>query len=266
MKKEVIKKLLIDSDQKDVDIYIAYLEQVRDQKNSKKERVNTWFDYKKDEWLANRFKQVEKEGLKFDGKHITLLSRGISYDYKAYKNKMLLAYPETIIDVQLVYKGDTFNFIKNNGKISYSHKIANPFNQKDDDVVGGYCVIKNKRGEFLTTLSPEDIQKHRNVARSDKFWRAWFKEMCLKTIIKKGCSVHFDDIFTEMNEEENKDIDLDQPVNIELKWKQEIEEIKSLDELRNYYLENKGRGKEFDKLVAIKKNLLLSNEMKNENS
>lgn len=161
------------------------------------------------EKLITLYKRVEKEGLTFDGKHITLQSTGISYDYVVYKNKMLLVYPDSLIDVQLVYKGDTFKFSKESGKVNYTHELADPFDTKTREIIGGYCVIKNIRGEFLTTLSKEKFELHRAIAKTDLFWAKWYEEMCLKTLIKKAVRIHYDDIYSEMEKEEESQYDLE---------------------------------------------------------
>lgn len=158
--------------------------------------------------LASLFKRVQAEWISFDGVHITLQSTGISYDYVAYKNKMFLAYPETRFDVAIVFKNDIFSFEKTDGKVSYQHTISNPFGQKDADIIGAYAVVKNSRGEFLTTLSAEDIAKHRKVAKTDFIWKAWFQEMCLKTITKKACKLHYGDVYTKIEEMDNEQYDL----------------------------------------------------------
>jgi len=204
---------------------------------------------------------ARKAGFEIDGKHISIQSTGLSFDYVAYKNKMLMAYPESVIDLQLVYEGDEINFSKDSGKIVYSHKINNPFaNSKDRKIIGGYCVIKNKRGEFLTTLNSDELEKHRKVAKADYIWQQWFSEMALKTVIKKAVKYHFDDIFTDIVEEDNKENDIEKPIDIELEWKQEIEAITTIEELRDYWEKNKGRGKAFAKMITDKKTLLTNKQ------
>ena len=227
---------------------------------------NEWITKKTAEQLAIYFKRVaQDEGMFLDGVNITLTSRGIEYDYKAYKNRVLLVYPESIIDNQLVYKDDTYKFKKESGKIIYTHEINNPFNQKDEDVVGAYCVIKNRRGEFIVTLGLEDIEKHRKVAKTDSIWKQWFKEMCLKTVIKKACSVHFNDITTNMQEIDNEaNYDLENPLNIEIADKAKIDEITSLSVLRKFYNDNKEKfkNKELLKYIQAKQIKLKEEEAK----
>jgi len=198
-----LKELLKDYPKEDVGIYVSYCN------NMNTNPKNTWFSHLETVKLAEYFRAVKKDNLDFDGKHITILSTGVSYDYVAYKNKMYQVYPESIIDLQLVYKGDSFNFSKENGKVIYTHKIENPFNNQDENIVGGYCVIKNKRGEFLVNLSKEEFQKHRAVAKTKYIWDAWYPEMCMKTLVKKGCSKHFSDIYQNIETIDNENYDLE---------------------------------------------------------
>lgn len=245
----------------DLEFYLKYItdlsKDVYTSGEKKGQRKNTWIDFKSDDDLVNYYMLARKAGFEIDGKHISIQSTGLSFDYVAYKNKMLIAYPESIIDLQLVYEGDDISFSKDSGKIIYSHKINNPFaNSKDKKIIGGYCVIKNKRGEFLTTLNSDELEKHRKVAKTDYIWQQWFSEMALKTVIKKAVKYHFDDIFTDIVEEDNKENDIEKPIDIELEWKQEIEAITTIEDLKKYWEENKGRGKSFAKMITDQKTLL----------
>lgn len=195
------------------EIFVQYIKDLKAKK--KKDDRNNWVDA--NPWASKKdmtfwddcWNKLEQIGLKFDGKHITIDVNGLNFDYVAYKNKMLLAYPESKIDVELVYKGDDFSFNKENGVITYSHTFKNPFEHKDADIIGGYCVIKNKRGEFLTTLSTEEIEKARKVAKTQTIWKQWYSDMCKKTVVKKAVKFHFDDVYAEMEEEDNRNYDLD---------------------------------------------------------
>lgn len=275
-KQKLIGLLQDQKNQEDVEKFAAYCEKLALATNNNKPK-NPWMAKTNEQKLAILFKRVSNEGLVLNGDDVTLQGMwsnelgaytvSVSYNYQAYKNKMLLAYPESKIDVALVYKEDTFEFEKESGQIGYVHKIANPFGQKDEDIIGGYCVIKNKRGEFLTTMSAEDLEKHRKVAKTDFIWKQWFKEMCLKTLIKKACSKHFKDTFINIEEMDNDQYELENPLDLKLKWKQEIDAINDMDKLREYYLANRGeiRGKEFDKYVMMRKTQLSTNKKQDEN-
>lgn len=254
MKQEIIK-ILSDVEQKEkVEQYAAYCERISKEKNKDGTLKNKWMQYKKPEELAGLFRRVMDTGLWFDGVHVTLQSTGITYDYIAYKNKMLIAYPESKIDISVVNEGDEFNFSKENGVVSYKHNIANPFAK--ENIVGAYCIIKNKRGEFLTLLSKEELEKHRKVAKTDFIWRAWYKEMVMKTVIKKAVKIHFDDIYEKIEEVDNENYDLDNPLNLDIQYKSDIDDIDTIEELHAYYLAHKGKGKEFDAYVTKRKNEL----------
>lgn len=260
MDKNKILTWLKEYNQVHVEEFINYINRLQKEKDRKTKALkNVWATYKKDEEIIGYFKKINDLWLVFDWKHITLQSTWISFDYIALKNKMLLSYPESDIDVQLVYEWDEYDFAKTNWKVVYTHKISDPFSKKEENIIGWYCVIKNKRWEFLTTLNKDDIEKHRKVAKTDFIWKAWFTEMCLKTIIKKAVKVHFDDIYSEIIELDNEENDLDIPLDIKLSWKQEIDDIENVEDLRKYYLENKWKWKDFDKYVTIRKQTLLSN-------
>ncbi|MCK4827483.1 recombinase RecT [bacterium] len=263
---KIIKKALDGYDQAQVEVYTSYLTALASAKDKERQLKNPWMTYKKDAELITYFKKVAIDGLNFDGVHITLQSTGVSYDYIAYKNKMLLVYPETLFDVALVYKDDKFKFEKQSGRVSYTHEINNPFDQRQENIVGGYCVIKNKRGEFLTLLSAVNIAKHRKVAKTDTIWKAWFHEMCFKTLVKKACKQHFADMYQEIETLDNENYDLELPLDIDISVKAEIEKITTLDDLSRYYTDNKGKQagvlEDFVKLLAKRKAEIVEEEKK----
>lgn len=245
-----IKDLLVDYNQVDVEKYTSYLRKVEYEKkkdsNGKytQEQKNPWINRKTSEELAEFFKRVDEAGLKFDGDHVTLQKRGITLDYVAYKNKMLSVYPNTKIAIGVVYKGDNFSYEEQSGVVSYTHIPANPFSKKDDDIIGTFCLIKNERGQFMTTLDKDEIQKHRAVATTDSIWRKWYSEMVQKTVIKKACKFHFDDLFSAVDAIDNEAINLDLPPtgNIELKAK--LEALTTEAEVNALYKEENPNGED----------------------
>lgn len=244
----------------DADRFIAYCTKLATDKNHKGQLKNPWMQHRTLGYLTLSYNMVYDTGLIFDGVNITIISTGISYNYQAYKNKMLLAYPESTIDLDLVYEGDEFVVGKDSGSVMYTHKMSNPFAHTDDAILGGYCVIKNKRGEFLTTLTKPELDKHRAVAKTDRIWRAWYVEMCKKTLIKKASRLHFDDVYEKINGLDNENVDLDLPLGIDVKVKGEVEEIDNLIDLEKYFHENRGKHTEnndwFNGLVASRKHEL----------
>ena len=233
--------------------FASYIIKLENERDSSGKLKNPWLANRTEEEMAELFRRVAEDGLVFDGKHITLQPTGISYDYVAYKNKMLLAYPESQIDVSLVYEGDDFQVAKESGSVIYHHNIKEPFNRKEENIIGGYCVIQNRRGEFLTIMSKEDIEKHRKTAKTDYIWRQWFMEMALKTVIKKAVKQHFSDVFEKIEDTDNENYSLENPLELNLEHKKAIDDITTIEDLKSYYEANKGQGKDFDKYIAIRK-------------
>jgi len=226
MKEKEIIKLLDTQFQQNpeaVQQFSAYCVRLSNETKSKTDPTlkNPWMQGKKASALAGLYKRVLADGLFFDGVHITLQSTGVSYNYVAYKNKMLLVYPESEIDVQLVYEKDEFESSKDSGIVHYNHKIVDPFKREDKQIVGGYCVIKNMRGQFITLLNTEDFDKHKSIAKTQMIWDAWYPEMCMKTLIKKACNQHFKDIYEGINELDNENYSLEK---MEVKQRDPVQE------------------------------------------
>ena len=240
---EKLVDLMVNEDPEKAGRFIDYCNSLAMAKKKNGDLINPWMRQRTPEQLYKYYKLVLNDGFEFDGQHITLQSTGVSYDYIAYKNKMYNVYPESIIDVQLVYKDDAFSFQKQSGKVAYTHEINNPFDQSDKDIKGAYCVVKNKRGEFLTLLSTADIEKHRKVAKQDYIWKNWFKEMALKTVIKKACKTHFADMYQNIETLDNENYDLENPLDISIETKEALEKLETVEAVQEYYNENKGKNK-----------------------
>lgn len=240
-KQDIIKELEKVENQQNVENFASYCIRLKLEKKPRTNDVkNPWMQKKTAQDMAKLYLRVENEGLVFDGKHVTLNSRGISYDYVAYKNKMLIAYPETKMNFSAVFAEDDFSFETTDGRVSYKHTLSNPFSRDETRIIGAYCVIKNRRGEFLTTLDKAEIHKHRAVAQTDSIWKQWFIEMVYKTVIKKSCKYHFDDIFQKMEEEDQAQFDLSNPVDVDIAVKQDVEACLTQEELKAMYNKYKG--------------------------
>lgn len=208
-------KQLGDFDSNEVKLYASYITKLMTAKKRGGELRNPWAKHVPEEQWVEYFRKVKATGLTIDGDSVTIQSTGISFDYQAYKNRMLQAYPDSTIDLALVYDGDNFAFSKVDGRVKYQHDMLNPFNHTDDKIIGGYVVIRNRRGEFVTHLSKQEIEKRRRVAKSDDIWKKWYPEMCLKTIAKRAFSFHFKDEFQEMEAIDNEQYDLENRTPLE---------------------------------------------------
>lgn len=254
-----IKDGLSKYNQEEVKFYLESIVQEMNAKDKNGNLKNSFYKNLTSLTLVKYFQTIKNEGLIYDNKHVRIGFKGIEYDYVAYKNKMLSVYPDSKIDLQLVYKDDTFSVEKSEDGIKYKHIFGNTFNRTNEDIIGGYCIIKNQRGEFITTLSKEDLNKHRKIAKTQNIWNEWFVEMCMKTIFKKATKFHFDDIFETMNEEDNKEIDLSKSgiTDKDNEIAEKINEIKTSEELAKFYNDNKDKVENkaiFNKLITNKKN------------
>lgn len=236
-----LKELLINQsfDNNKVDIFCSYVNRLKTEVDSQGKLLNYWAAKLPDDKFADAFKSVYSTGLFVDGDSITLTYRKklvITYDYHAYKNKILLSYPETIFDFQVVYEGDSFTFKKESGKVFYTHVMNNPFETKKE-IIGAYGVIKNKRGEFIELINKDDIQKMRNTSKMKNIWNTWLDRMVLKSVIKRICAVHFKDVTKEIDTVDNEQND---PIRAEFppELLEIIDNAETIDELNKIYNAN----------------------------
>lgn len=155
------------------------------------------------DFLLQSIAECIDNGFALDGVNYVLTgNRMYMPTYKAFKNKIYMVYPESEIDVQIVREGDEFKFAKESGSVLYTHNINNPFENKD--IVGAYCVIKNKRGEFLELLNKHDYDEMQNSSKTPGTWKKWPSEFWRKSVIKRACKTHFNDITNALEEQDNK--------------------------------------------------------------
>ena len=193
-----IDELKKDFNEVEVNTFLKYLES------------SGWKSKLKESEAINFFKQAKNLGLYIDGESVTLGQRAVAkldFNYQAYKNLVLQKYPEAIFDIQNVFDGDVVSFMKESGKVLYNHKIGNPFD-KDKKIIGCYCIIKIKTGEFIELMSKAEVDKCKSVAKTKTIWDNWESEMFLKTIIKRACKRHFKDIVKDIDDIDNEDYDL----------------------------------------------------------
>lgn len=234
-----MRQLLKGYDSNKVDIFISYIESLKLEKDKSGKLKNWWAAKQTDKQYADLFKKVYETGLYIDGDSVTITFRGkmlVTYDYHAYKNKIINSYPDTIFDFGIVYKGDEFSFKKDSGKVIYSHLIKDPFNNKKE-IIGAYGIIKNSRGEFIELLNMSDIQKMKNTSQMKNIWDAWFDRMVLKSVIKRICTVHFKDIVSNIEVMDNETNEPERATFDETVLN-EIDNAKTEDELGEIYRNN----------------------------
>lgn len=261
------KELAKDFDSKEVSVFVSYINELKNQKNKDGSLKYKWSYYLTDEILIDLYSKVSIDKLYIDGETVTLEYKGkvnVVYNYQAYKNRVLRAYPESKFDMQNVYNKDEFEFSKENGKVNYKHQIKSAFSN-DKKIIGCYCIIKNKRGEFIETLNRSEIEKMRNAAKFDGIWKNWFGEMALKSVIKRSCKRHFKDITSNMDNIDNESYDLEK-IDIEKDLQTQISEVEKTDDLKKIYKDNKDTVEDLDNflLMLTEKRLEIQNN-ENEN-
>lgn len=216
LKLNEIRKALLEAnyDEQNVSDYIAYIDRLMAEKTTDDKPKNWWLHngLVKEGKLIAIYKTVAKDGLFIDGDIITISYKKkllADYSYQAYRKKLLMTYPDTIIDSQVVYEGDEFSFTKDSGKVIYTHKFKNPFEQKDDKIIGAYCIVKNRVGEFIELLSMDEAMKMKEVAKTKNVWDKWLSRMMLKSAIKRVCKTFFYDSFKNVELLDNENYDLD---------------------------------------------------------
>jgi len=204
-----IKSSLAGYEIEHVNIYVRYLTILLEEKTRDGKAKNYWISKISDKEFSEVFKKVALDGLFIDGENITLQFKGkltVSYNYQAYKNLLLVKYPDSKFDVQIVNKGDNIKIWKESGKVFYTHNFGNPFSD-DLAMVGCYCVIKNERGEFIETLNITEINKMKKAAKTQNVWNEWYSEMALKSVIKRACKRHFKDLVVNIDRIDNEEYD-----------------------------------------------------------
>ena len=178
-------------------------------------------------FIYSKITEIIENGFALDGINYVIYSNNMVLPtYHAYKNKIYMVYPESVIDLQLIREGDEYNFAKESGSVVYSHSIADPFIDKEPKIIGAYCIIKNSRGEFLETLNLTDFQKMKSIASNTNTWKNWESEFWKKSVIKRACKTHFHDITKDIDAQDNEGSDIEKFVKANESTKSSIIEAK----------------------------------------
>lgn len=150
------------------------------------------------------------------------------------------------ITAQLVYKGELFTEVFEDGMHKITH-VPNSFKRSNNnDIVGGYAVITHNNGEVEYIVKGRDYfdrvlqaSKNKMFGKISPAWKNWFDMMCLKALINSADSVIpkiglEKDTIKTLNSMNDNDID----------YIQEAEEVENNKELANVIPE-----KEFKKLL-----------------
>jgi len=133
--------------------------------------------------------------------------------YKAIKYSL---FPIVDIECDLLYTNDKFRMIKDCYKgASYELEIPDPFNR--GAMKGGYAYIRfeDPRQNKLIVMTKAEIEKIRETSKSKNFWKDWYNEMALKTIMRKASKAvtldpkKFDDYYMLMERFNSEAVEAD---------------------------------------------------------
>lgn len=250
---KIVRGNLMQHPKENVEIFIAYLSALMTEKNKGGDLKAKWIPYATPQSLVGIFNHVATmTGLFIDGDSVTITFRGklmANFDYKAYKNRILSSYPEAVFDFQIVHDLDTTSFRKVDGKVLYEHIIGDPFNT-EKKIIGGYGVLKTRRGEFFEVLTLVDIEKMKAIAKTKDIWEAWFDRMVLKSIIKRICNAHLSDIVKDIEALDNENYEL-QNVNVELSLNKAVEGCETIFDLESVWDKKRTSKNESDLIRLI---------------
>tara|TARA_R110000787_G_C13388850_1_gene442478 strand:+ start:38 stop:913 length:876 start_codon:yes stop_codon:yes gene_type:complete len=168
--------------------------------------------------IVECIKQACDLNLEIDGRqHCHLLKYGkkatLRVGYRGLIYAIKRAYPDANIDCGLVYKDDKFTVKKNGDLTTYSLERNNPFADKKD-IIGGFCYISyslaGKQISFCETMSIEEINRAKSVAKTTTIWNQWFEEKARVVVIRRACKHHFSGInenIAKIEEFDNQEFD-----------------------------------------------------------
>lgn len=210
--KEKLKKMRMPVDK--INQFLAYIEGEKTKERAakaKKPDAYTPVLSNTDDQLYTMAFKFWGLGLVIDGINVVITGRGMALPtFHGYKNKVKQIYPDAKFDVQLVRGEDKVKFAKESGAVIYTHEIADPFSEQP--IKGAYCVISFGGEQYLETLNKEDYNKMKNSSKNPSTWEKWPSEFWLKSVIKRACKRHFNDITIELDKIDNESFGLAEKV------------------------------------------------------
>jgi len=235
LKAKLIEQKIPDGDVKK---FLAYVQgELHKERNKDKKPVTS----NSTDILYTLFMKFHALGLVIDGVNIVITGKAMAMvTFHGYKNKVLTSYPTAIFDIQLVRGDDKFIISKENGKLTYSHEIANPFG--DDEIKGAYCIITIDDAQYFEALNQKDFESMKDGSKMKQLWTTWDSEFWLKSVTKRACKRHFYNEVKEIDEVDNDDFGqtdkpqaVSDPEEVATAIKQ-INEAADEDELRKVFM------------------------------
>jgi recombinational DNA repair protein RecT len=203
--KEKLKKMRMPVD--DINKFLAYVTGERQKEGAAKRRkpdASTPVTDNTDDMLYTMAYKFWNLGLVIDGINVVITGKAMAMvTYHGYKNKVKQTYPTATFDVQLVREGDTFTVAKESGHVIYSHQFGSPFENKP--IQGAYCAIKIDDNDYFEALNQRDYKEMQKSSKQGFLWDKWESEFWLKSVIKRACKRHFNDVVAEIDKVDNED-------------------------------------------------------------
>lgn len=137
------------------------------------------------------------------------------------------------------------------GVVGKSEPIFEP---KEGKLISCSITIKKKVGEYIGDFTAKVMFSEYDTGRN--LWRTKPYTMISKVAemhaLRSACPEEMSQVYVE--EEMEKEANT---VAIDEKWIEEVNAITTIEALKTYYEKNKGKGKEFDKVVLAQKNFLM---------
>ena len=150
-------------------------------------------------------------GLPVDNKHYACLipygnTCNFQVEWRGYVAKIKEADPSLSVTVGLVFKGDKFEASKEDNTASYTHKQADPFEDRPENVMGAYCFIKGNLGSSLEVMSKKELDYIRSSSKMSggSIWNSWTLEMYKKSIVRRACKIRFTEAVAELDAMDNR--------------------------------------------------------------
>lgn len=137
-------------------------------------------------------------------------SATLQIGWRGYIYKISQQYPDFNIDeIKFVRTTDEFSVETVNGSRCINHKIADPFDNNEQNIRGIYCTASYTKGtricEIAEFMSLAEITKIKSKSTMGNYiWKDWYEAMAKKSIIRKLCKINFASITKKMDDFDNQ--------------------------------------------------------------
>lgn len=134
-------------------------------------------------------------------------------------------------------------------------KSAPVFEEKDGQIISCTVTVKRKVGDYIGDYT--DTVYFNEYTTNRNLWKTKPHTMISKVAemhaLRMACPEEMAQMYVEEEYAKGDVIE-----TIDQNWREEIAAIDNLEDLKAYYLKNKGKGAEFDKLVTTRKAQLMT--------